>query len=67
MDALGRTYSALKYALKSPVCVDCCAEEDDLEHTVFRFHRWWRPRRELEVMLGGQMEVDEWRRTNGAG
>lgn len=43
---------------QSPVCVDCGAEEDDAEHTVFRCDRWWRPRRELEDMLGGQMEPD---------
>jgi len=38
--------------------VDCGAEEDDAEHTLFRCDRWWSSRMDLEVMLGGQMDPD---------
>jgi len=35
------------------VCMYCQHPVDDAEHTVFLCDRWWRQRRELEVMLDG--------------
>jgi len=42
----------------SPECVDCKAVEDSAEHTIFVCDRWWNKRRDLEVKVGGEFEVD---------
>ncbi|KAL4100909.1 hypothetical protein QTP88_020934 [Uroleucon formosanum] len=41
-----------------PVCVDCGDAEYDAEHTLFRYDRWWRQRRELEMFIEAEMEPD---------
>jgi len=43
---------------QSPECVDCGSAEDNAEHTLFACDRWWRSRRELEVILEVDMEPD---------
>lgn len=43
---------------QSPECVDCGAEEDDAEHTLFVCDRWWQTRREVSVTLGADLEPD---------
>lgn len=40
---------------ESPKCVDCDEEFDSAEHTLFQCGRWWRQRRELEVVLHADM------------
>lgn len=46
------------HIIDDPKCVDCGAINDDVEHTFFRCDRWWRQRRELEVVLGGDLEPE---------
>lgn len=41
-----------------PACVYCGSPNDDVEHTLFKCDRWWRQRRELEVIIGTEMEPD---------
>jgi len=42
---------------EDPACVDCGSPVDDVEHTLFKYDRWWR-QRELEVKMGADMEPD---------
>lgn len=43
---------------ESPKFVDCVAEEDDSEYTVFTCDRWWRLRREVSVAIRMELEPD---------
>lgn len=43
---------------QNPECVDCGAVDDTAEHTLFVCDRWWRTRRELEVILETEMVPD---------
>jgi len=44
--------------LDDPKCVDCGEATDNTEHAFFQCDRWWRLRRELEVIIGRSLDLD---------
>jgi len=39
-------------------CIDCGEPVDDAEHVLFRYGRWWRERRALEVVLNNDLQPE---------
>jgi len=44
---------------RDAVCMYCGHAQDDVEYTFFKCDRWWRLRREVEVVLGCEITPEK--------